>query len=133
MSNITITNVDQGNVVLSDAQFGNALLTFAAGGTVKEGTILARDSVSKKLVPYVKGGTTNENGIPKAVLTYDVESADAGDVSIRYLKAGTVRFERLIIAADGDNTNVDADVRDQLRDYSIVVEDVAQLAVLDNQ
>lgn len=133
MSNITVTNVDIGNVILKDGEFRDDLLTFAGAGTVKEGTILARDSVSGKLVPYVKGGVTNENGIPKAVLTYDVTATGAGDVAIRDMVSGSVRAQRLIIDADGDGSNVDAVVLDELRDYSLVSIDVQELNILDNQ
>ena len=133
MSNITITNVDIGNVILKDGEFRDELLTFAGAGTVLAGTILARDSVSFKLVPYVKGGTTNEDGIPKAVLTYHVTADGAGDVAIRDMVSGSVRAERLIIDADGDGSNVDAVVLDQLRDYSLVAIDVTELNILDNQ
>lgn len=133
MANLTITNVDLGNVILKDGEFRDDLLTFAGAGTVVEGTILARDSVSLKLVPFVKGGVTNENGIPKAVLTYDVTAAGAGDESIRDMVSGSVRAERLIIDADGDGSNVDAAVLDQLRDYSLVSIDVQELNILDNQ
>lgn len=133
MSNITITNVDIGNVILKDGEFRDDLLTFAGAGTVVEGTILARDSVSLKLVPFVKGGVTNENGIPKAVLTYDVTATGAGDVAIRDMVSGSVRAQRLIIDADGDGSNVDAVVLDQLRDYALVSIDVQELNILDNQ
>lgn len=133
MANSTITNVDLGSVILKDGEFRDDLLTFAGAGTVVEGTILARDSVSLKLVPFVKGGVTNENGIPKAVLTYDVTAAGAGDESIRDMVSGSVRAERLIIDADGDGSNVDAAVLDQLRDYSLVSIDVQELNILDNQ
>ena len=133
MANLTITNVDSGNVILKDGEFRDDLLTFAGAATVLEGTILARDSVSLKLVPFVKGGVTNENGIPKAVLTYDVVAAGAGDESIRDMVSGSVRAERLIIDADGDASNVDAAVLDQLRDYSLVSIDVQELNILDNQ
>ncbi len=133
MANLTVTNVDLGSVILKDGEFRDDLLTFAGAATVVEGTILARDSVSLKLVPFVKGGVTNENGIPKAVLTYDVEAAGAGDESIRDMVSGSVRAERLIIDADGDGSNVDAAVLDQLRDYSLVSIDVQELNILDNQ
>ncbi len=133
MPNLTITNVDIGNVILQDGQFRDDLLTFAGAATVLEGTILARDSVSLKLVPFVKGGVTNENGIPKAVLTYDVTAAGAGDESIRDMVSGSVRAERLIIDANGDASNVDAAVLDQLRDYSLISIDVQELNILDNQ
>lgn len=133
MANLTTTNVDTGNVILKEGQFNDGLLTFAGAATVAAGTILARDSVSLKFVPFVKGGSTNENGIPKAVLSYDVTAAGAGDVTIRAMVSGCVRKERLIINADGDDSNVDAKVLDQLRDFSIVTEKVTELSTLDNQ
>ncbi len=133
MANLTITNVDLGSVILQDGQFRDDLLTLAGAVTVLEGTILARDSVSLKLVPFVKGGATNENGIPKAVLTYEVVSAGAGDVAIRDMVSGSVRAPRLVIDADGDASNVDAAVIDQLRDFSLISIDVQELNILDNQ
>lgn len=129
----TVTNVDLGSVVLGYDEYSDELLTFAGAGTVVEGTILARDSVSLKLVPYVKGGSTNENGIPKAIVTYDVEAAGAGDEPIRALIAGNVRAEKLVIDADGDASNIDAAVLDQLRDYKITAISVEELNILDNQ
>lgn len=133
MSNIAIQNNDLGNVILEDVRFEDGLLTFGGAGTIVAGTILARDSVSLLYVPFVKGGVVNENGIPKAVLTYDVTATGAGDVPMRALVNGRVRKERLIIDADGDGSNVDAAVLDQLRDYSITALSVKDLSVLDNQ
>jgi hypothetical protein len=133
MSNITITNNDIGNVILKDGKFDDGLLTFAGAGTVIEGTILAIDSVSLKFIPFVKGGTTNEDGIPKAVLTYDVTATGAGDETIRAMVGGEVRQDKLVIDADGDNSNVDAAVLSQLRDYSIIPIKNVQLNILDNQ
>lgn len=130
---MTVTNVDLGNVILQDAKFRDELLTFGAGGTVKEGTILARDSVSGKLVPFVVGGATNENGIPKAILTYDVTATAAGDEAIRAGVAGGFRKERLVIDADGDASNITDAILDQLRDYGLVPVDVQELGILDNQ
>ena len=133
MANITITNCDLGNVILEGADIRDELLTFAGAATVLAGTILARDSVSLLLVPFVKGGVTNENGIPKAVLTYDVTAAGAGDEAVRACVGGKVRKERLIIDADGDGSNIDDAVLDQLRDYAIIPIDVQELNILDNQ
>ncbi len=133
MSNLTITNVDLGSVILEGGSFDDGLLTFAGAATVLEGTILARDSVSKKYVPFVKGGATNENGIPKAVITYDVEALGAGDEAIRAFLGGKLRKQRLIIDADGDDSNIDEDVLDQLRDYAMISTDVKELNILDNQ
>ncbi len=127
------TLINTGNVILRDAIFRDELLTFAGAGTVIAGTILARDSVSKKLVPYVKGGVANGNGIPKAVLTYDVTAAGAGDESVRGMVSGVVRAPLLIIDADGTNANIDAIVLDELRAFSIVPEEVSELNIYDNQ
>lgn len=130
---LTVTNVDLGNVVVRTGEFRDELLTFTGAATVKAGTILARDSVSLKLVPYVKGGVVNENGIPKAIVTYDVTATAAGDIKIRAWNNGVANFNRLVIDADGDNSNVDAAVLDQLRDYALVTIDVQELNILDNQ
>ncbi len=135
MSNITITNNDLGSVLLEGGAFDfrDDTLTFTGADTYVAGTILARDSVSLKLIAFVKGGSTNENGIPKTVLTYDVVATGAGDVSVSALNSGTVRKERLVVDAVGDDSTVDAAVIDQLRDYSIKVQDVQELNQLDNQ
>jgi hypothetical protein len=94
---------------------------------------LARDSSTLKLVPFVKGGSTNGNGVPKAILTYPVTSTGAGDVPIRDMVSGSVRAGLLVIIADGDASNVDNAVLDQLRAYSLVSIDVQELNILDNQ
>jgi len=133
MANITTTNVDLGNVVIEGVADHDELLTLAGADTIAEGTILARDSVSLKLVLFAKGGITNENGIPKAVLTYEVVSTGAGDSAIRALQTGKVNFNRLIIDADGDNSNIDNAVMDQLRDYGIETLSAQDLSILDNQ
>jgi len=130
---MTVTNINTASVELCDPEYRDNLLTFAGAGTVAAGTILARDSVSLKLIPFVKGGSTNENGIPKAIVTYNVTAAGAGDVSIRAAIAGKFRKEQLIINADGDDSNIDGAVLDQLRDYGLVSVDVTELGVLDNQ
>lgn len=126
------TVIDKGSVVIKDAESRDELITFGGAATLKAGCILARDSVSLKMVPFVKGGSTNQNGVPKAILTYAVTAAGAGDVAARVCLRGDVIKERLVINADGDDTNIDAAVIDQLRDYGIVPVSTKQLAGLDN-
>lgn len=133
MATSTITNVDLGNVVIEGVADHDELLTLAGADTIAEGTILARDSVSGKLVLYAIGGVTNGNGIPKAVLTYEVVSTGAGDVPVRALQTGKVNFNRLIVDADGDNSNITNAILDQLRDYGIETVKVKDLSILDNQ
>ncbi len=103
--------------------------TIAAGTHVKAGTILARSVANPgKYIIYVKGGASDGNGVPAAVLTYPVEKASAGsgDVAIRPLKLGKVNKRRLVIDADGNSNNVDGVVMDLLRARQITVVDVSQ-------
>lgn len=131
MPNITITDNNVGSIEKRDGEFEDGLLTLGGADSIAAGTILARDSVSLKFVLFVKGGSTNQNGIPKAVLTYPVTIAGAGDVKIRALVSGTVNRDRLIIDADGTGANIDAAVVDQLRDYRIYAEKYATLGAYD--
>jgi hypothetical protein len=133
MADPIITNNDLNSPVLISGEFRDDTLTFAGADTFAPGTILARDSVSLKLVVFVKGGATNENGIPKTILTYEVSATGAGDVAVRVPQSGVFRKEKLIIDADGDDSNIDAAVIDQLRDYQLTPVDVDELNIEDNQ
>lgn len=57
MANITITNVDLGSVVYSDALHENDTLVFAAEATYKEGTLLGRLATSASTYTGVITGT----------------------------------------------------------------------------
>lgn len=85
-----------------------------------------------KMVPFSLTGAGGAQ-FPKAILTYDVTAASAGDVAARVAVTGQFRKERLIIDADGDDTNVSAAVLDQLRSYGLVAQNVSELLDLDNQ
>lgn len=134
MGNSVITNCDSGSFEISGGVFEDDSLTFGAAGTVKSGTILARDSVSLKLVPFVKGGSTNENGIPKAIVTYAVVATGAGNLPVRVMVGGTGSYSRAIIHADGTNANIDKKVIDSVRQYAkINLLKEQELNILDNQ
>lgn len=135
MTDPIITNNDLGQVIVTGRAFQDNALYMAGAGphSVLSGTILARDSVSLKLVPFVKGGSTNENGIPKAVLGYAASKAASGDIQVRACIDGDLDSRKLIIHADGDGSNVDAKILDQLRDYDLIALPASELQVLDNQ
>lgn len=133
MPNIEIQNNKTRGIVIWSPVFKDEIVTAAGADVFAAGTILARDSGSLKLVLFVKGGSTNGNGIPKAVLTQDLEFAGAGDLPVKAMVEGQVRTGDLIIDSDGDSSNIDAAVLDQLRDYGIVGLSTTQLAELDNQ
>ena len=130
---LQITNVDYGSLIVSAENYQDELMAFTAAGTLAAGTILARDSISGNLVPFVIGGTTNDNGIPKAVLTEAVTATAAGNVPMRVLTRGVVRRDFLVVAADGNAGNITNAILDQLRDYGIYTEPVKELTIRDNQ
>ena len=132
MANITITNCDLGQIEVQDGKFRDETLLFGGAGTVKAGTLLGRITASGKLAPYASGATDGSES-PLAVLTYDVTADAAGDVQVRALVAGDVNASRLIIAADGDASNITPAILDELRSYGIVALPVDQLAAYDNQ
>lgn len=82
-----------------------------------------------KVYPYSATGLGGVQ-IPKFVLSYDVVATGAGDVPIRAVTAGKVRKERLVIHGGGTVTRA---LTDQLRDFTIVSQDVQNLSILDNQ
>lgn len=133
MANLNITNNDlagllieaQGNDFADDEYSG-------VSGNKAAGTIVARSSVTGHLITFVKGGSTNGNGTPVAVLPYTLAHT-GGAATVRALIAGKVRKEKLIIAADGDDTNIDAAVKDKLRNVGIVPVVVSEQNTLDNQ
>lgn len=103
----------------------NQLMTVADTVVYLPGTILARDTSTKKLIPYVKGGSTNGNGVPKYVLETGFTATATGDVKVNVIKwAGEegLDFALMVIQADTDNSNIDAVVLDELRVYNIEVE-----------
>jgi hypothetical protein len=132
MPNMTITEIDQGGVVIGDSVYSDETLVFAAEHTYLKGTIFARHDSNNKLIPFVPGGSSNGNGTPKVVLDYEVSRASAGDTPCRALVAGKVRQDKLVIDEDGDGSNITPAILDQLRDYGIVTQPVAQLAAFDN-
>ena len=133
MANINAQNVDVGNVVLSYGEFRDYTLSGTAADVIAEGTILARHTTSNDLILFAKGGSTNGNGIPSAVMTYDVTIPTGGEIQVRALVSGVVRMERLIIDADGNASNIDDAVIDGLRNFGITPIDTFELLIQDNQ
>lgn len=132
MTNIRTAHIDIGAIEIDGAVHHDEIVTFAGGATYKTGTILARDTVTDKLIPYVKGGNTNGDGVPSAVLTYGITRVTPGDAYARVLVSGHVNRHRLVIHADGDGSNVDETVLDLLRARGIVASKVHQLVQFDN-
>lgn len=133
MPNPEITNNSTNGVVIRNPVFEDDVITFAGAATLLAGTILARDSVSGNLVPYVIGGVTNENGIPKAVIRDALTAAGAGDIPCRVIISGHLRLSHLVVDADGDNSNINKGILDELRDFTIIGLESTQLMQLDNQ
>ncbi len=133
---LTITNLDTGSVSLRDTEHQDDIVKFTGADTYVEGTILARDTADDKLIAYVKDGVTLGNGIPVAIITAraGVVATGAGDIAARVAVKGVFILERLVIDADGDSSNIDDGVKDELRDSGLAVALTApERQILDNQ
>lgn len=90
MASLVITNNDVGSVVLANGEFDDETLTLSGAQTVVDGTILARDSVSLKLVPFVPGGS-----VIKATgdETFNLDPADAFIMDVDNVGNATTTFD----------------------------------------
>ena len=132
MADPTVTNVDVGQIAIGVSDFEHHVWTALGADTLVAGTIMARLTSSGKWEIYDPGGSLGLE-IARGVLTYDVSATGAGDVEVDVLVRGTVNQDRLIIDADGDGSNVDEAVVDDLNDHGILAKPVKQLGQLDNQ
>lgn len=124
MSNRETTDIDIGELTLDRCEFEDGVIAFGGADVLARGTILARHSGNGKFQIFVKGGSSNGNGTPKAVLDHELIATGAGDLPVRAIVDGKVNKRRLIIDADGDDSNIDGAVLDQLRDYKITALEV---------
>jgi len=92
------------------------------------GTLLAKLGLSAEVItPPDTGALT-----PVSVLTDEIVATGAGDKPVRPLQIGKVNKNKLVIHADGDATNVDEVVKDQLKDTGILVVESTVLSLQDN-
>ena len=136
MPNIETTRNDPVRYPLYNPVYDKKLFTVVSGQTYLEGTLLARDTSTNKYVVFVKGGSTNGNGIPAAVLAAEVVATANGDLNVDMLVGGRVRKTELVIHADkalaDPSVNIDEAVLFALRDMTIVALPVTNLMVQDN-
>jgi hypothetical protein len=102
--------------------------TFTAPGaaTYVAGLVLARNTSTQKLVPFVSGGATGL-GTPCAILEQSYVASGAGDIACTPIISGDVFLDKVSILAGGSLTAVQ---RDTLRSYginTIVSEDVSEV------
>ena len=129
MSNITDTPVDTGGVILrQDAiAYDDVTVNFAGADTYAMGTIMAYNTATSKYVPFAIGGA-NGTGTPVTVLTYALSRTTAGDSVARLPIHGTMNRNRLIVHADGDDSNLTRDHLDVLHARGILTQKVNQLS-----
>jgi len=120
-----MTTTTLSKVILSNLEPRDETLT-ATAKTYPVGTLLARDTSTLKLVPFVKGGNTNGNGIINSVLTRELVATAAQDYSVSVTIAGQVDKDLLVIDADGDASNVDAAIVDELAKMGIYAQSYAK-------
>lgn len=129
MSNITITENDNGSVALHVTAQEDGVVT--ASTDLLEGTLMARHATSGVFLPYATSGADGVDEV-KGVLTYFIDVPGGGNHPVTVMTGGKVNKNRLVIHADGDDSNITPAILDELRDYGIEVDDVSQLGGFDN-
>jgi hypothetical protein len=118
----TVTEADTTDLTVTVSGLA-AVFTATTSIQFVSGLALAKLGLSVETV------NANENGIPKAVLTYELAGAN-GDNVIRALVGGEVRDSKLVI---NDGTSLTDPIRDLLRNYGIMPIDIKEIGELDNQ
>jgi hypothetical protein len=103
-----VTNNDLGSVQLKNCEFADEILTLSGAQTVAEGRILARDSVTGKLVHFYPGGAavkSTSDGLfnlsPGDTMVLDVDNA--GNATITWdAAAATILDTTVYPVADQD-------------------------------
>lgn len=101
-----------------DLTWGTAVAGTGQTATWAKGTLLARNTSSKKITIYSDAGSTGENE-PVAVLSAELVWAASGDKEERVLEGGVV-FEAQLAKHD-DATAIDTLVFDKLRKNSGII------------
>ena len=122
------------SLVMGDHEDRRETVAFAGTDTFVYGTIFSRSTASGKLALYVKGGATDGNGVPVAILLESsINRTGSGDVTgVLVLTSGKVRKDKLVIDADGNSTNIDAVVMSLLQSQGISVTTALDHAVANN-
>lgn len=136
---ITSDNTGDGSSVAigtgtCDLTWDTAVDGSGESGVVKDNTLVALDTSTLKMVPYVKGGSTNGNGVVYGVLTNGFTAAASGDTKVRIMTGPGAKFrkDKVVIHADGDSTNIDNAVKLLCLDKGINLIDSTSLHVADN-
>ena len=87
---------------------------------------------SNTVVPFEKDGAGGAQ-LPRYILQSALTATGAGSVPQKVIISGRVRKSDLVINSDGDASNVDAVVVEQLRNYTIIADDTTLISELDNQ
>lgn len=132
MANPEITNFDSEDGVRAVEASEQGEITLAGADTIARITILGRITATLKYAPYDSGAGDGRE-IPKAVSLSEVDEAGAGDYPLGVMLKGKVRTDKLIIDGSAPGVGITDAIKDQLRDYEIIVEDAKQTAGLDNQ
>ena len=114
-----------GSLTIGRPEVRDGQLDHAGAGTIPAGTILGTVTSTGNFAPFDAGALTGEE-VPVAVLLDPSTAGGAGAEPVRVIVGGMVVRQRLIIAADGDASNVDASVRDALKAVGIVVVEAAE-------
>jgi hypothetical protein len=113
---------------------GGLQFTITDGGTAFVATDFFTIIVGAGTGNYAFFAPAGAGGVqlPKVVSLSEVVAAGAGDDPVGVMLKGKIREDRLIIDGSAAGVGITDAIKDQLRDYGIIVEPATETAALDN-
>jgi hypothetical protein len=132
MANPTITTFDPYDGVRAVEASEQGELTIGDADDVARLTILGRITATGLYGAYNSGNSPAGTNVPVAVSLSRVNESAAGDYPLSVLLAGRVDSSKLIIDGSEAGVGITEAIKDSLRTFGIIVEDVTETAALDN-
>jgi hypothetical protein len=129
---MTVVNHDLNDGRIADGVFEDQTFYSAGADTYLDNTLVALDTSTLNLVPYVKGGSTNGNGVVYGVMTKGITVGATSSTPIRVMVGGRMVKDKVVIHADGDASNIDNAVKILCHDKGLALVDSLNLHTADN-
>lgn len=131
MANIIITNYENYDGI-KPVDTDQNVITGLGADTFIRGTILGVITATGKYYPYNVGDSPAGTNIPKAILLNEVVTTTTVDYPCGVMLTGEIDEAKVMIDGGTQGSGITQAIKDQLRDYGIIVKSKTECGVIDN-
>jgi hypothetical protein len=131
MANPTITNYEAYDGIKPE-DTEQKVITGSGADSFIRGTILGVITATGKYYPYNTGDSPSGTNIPKAILLNDVTTSASADYPAGIMLTGEIDEDKVMIDGGTQGANITQAIKDQLRDYGIIVKSKTEFGAIDN-